>query len=670
MVIDGRTLARPVNYQLLKILAPAGVKVVEAKRPYMIIDPRAGHGAGIGGFKPDSQVGVALRAGHPVYFVVFRQHPEAGQTLVDVMHAEAGFLREIARRHPGSNKPVVVGNCQGGWATLILAAANPELSGPLVLNGAPVSTWSGQIGESPMRYNGGLLGGVMPAMLISDLGGGEFDGAHLVSNFEMLNPSRNFFGKYYDLFADVDNKRESFLEFEKWWGGFHFTNEAEIRWIVEQLFVGNKLARGKAELEPGKLLDLKAIRSPIIVFASRGDNITPPQQALNWIVDTFIDEQEIRIRGQRIVYMVHDKVGHLGIFVSSSIARKEHTEMTSTLKTIEALAPGLYEMKIDETAGDEGNEHFFVSFHDRKMQDILTTVQNDREQEKDFAAVARLSEMGAQTYDMALRPVLQSLVTQQSADALRDSHPSRVSRKLFSDANPLLPMMAPLVEWARDNRQKATPDNPFLAVERLMANSVMQAMDLMRDLRDAAYENTFLSIYGTPMMHTLGKVGVDEPEAEEAGDLRHMPEVMKALAAMEHGDMAAAVIRMLVLLAGSRGSVRKDRLERSAQVLKNTEPFKSMGSERRAELIQQQSIIAEFEPKRAVETLAVLLKNPEDRLSALDVVNHILGARDEMEQHSLELIQRMESLLGASDNAVSTRAVAKKSTVKKAATPR
>jgi hypothetical protein len=486
----------------------------------------------------------------------------------------------------------------------------------------------------------------------------------------MLNPSRNFFGKYYDLFADVDNKRESFLEFEKWWGGYHFTNEAEIRWIVETLFVGNKLARGKAELEPGKLLDLKSIRSPIIVFASRGDNITPPQQALNWIVDTFIDEQEIRIRGQRIVYMVHEKVGHLGIFVSSSIARKEHTEMTSTLKTIEALAPGLYEMKIDETEGDEGNEHFFVSFHDRKMQDILTTVENDREQEKDFAAVARLSELGAETYDLALRPVLKSIVTQQTADALRDSHPSRVSRKLFSDANPVLPMMAPLVDWARDNRQKATPDNPFLAIERLMANSVMQAMDLMRDLRDAAYENTFLSIYGTPMMHTLGEVDKNEHAAEEAGDLRHMPEVKKALDAMEHGDLGAAVIRMLVLLAGSRGSVRKDRLDRSAQVLNSTEPFKSMGAERRAELIQQQSIIAEFEPKRAVETLAMLLKNSEDRFAALDVVNHILGARSEMEPHSLHLIQRMESLLGASDNGVSIRAVAKKSTVKKAATPK
>jgi len=645
-VVDGRTLEHPVNYQLLRILPPAGVVVDDAKRPFMIIDPRAGHGAGIGGFKPDSQVGVALRAGHPVYFVVFRQHPEPGQTLVHVMNAEAEFLREIARRHPDSGMPVVVGNCQGGWATLILSASHPDLTGPLVINGAPVATWSGQIGESPMRYNGGLLGGVVPAMLTADLGAGEFDGAHLVSNFEMLNPSRNFFGKYYDLFADVDNKRESFLEFEKWWGGFHFTNEAEICWIVEQLFVGNRLSKGQAQLEPGKLLDLKAIRAPIIVFASRGDNITPPQQALNWIVDTFVDEQEIRVRGQRILYMVHEKVGHLGIFVSSSVARKEHAEMTSTLNTIEALAPGLYEMKIDEMAGDEGNEHFFVSFHDRTMQDILNTVENDREQEKDFAAVARFSEMGAQAYNLSLRPVVQALVTQASADALRDAHPSRLSRKLFSDANPLLGLLEPTVEWARDTRQKAGADNPFLGLERFMANSVMQTMDLMRDLRDAAYENAFLSIYGTPWMHTLGKSGVEEVAVEDASNLRHLPEVKAALASMEHGDLGAGVIRMLILLAGSRGSVRKDRLERSAQVLNETHPFKDMGAQRRAELIQQQSLIAEFEPKRAVDTLPILLKTSEDRQLALAVVNHILGARAEMEPHSLQLVQRMEQLLG------------------------
>jgi hypothetical protein len=74
VVMDGADLPRPCCYMLLKIKQPAeGMHRAPKswKRPYIIIDPRAGHGAGIGGFKPDSQVGVALRDGHPVYFVAF-----------------------------------------------------------------------------------------------------------------------------------------------------------------------------------------------------------------------------------------------------------------------------------------------------------------------------------------------------------------------------------------------------------------------------------------------------------------------------------------------------------------------------------------------------------------------------------------------------------------------
>src|SRR5262249_44223637 len=198
----------------------AGVEVHAWKRPYMIIDPRAGHGPGIGGFKTDSQVGVALHGGHPVYFVAFRQHPEPGQTLADVMRAEAEFVKEIARRHPDSPRPVVVGNCQGGWATMLLAASNPDITGPIVVNGAPGAAWSGVIGRNPMRYLGGLLGGALPATLLADLDAGEFDGANLVMNFEALNPGRSWFRKYYDLFAKVDQSGETFLEFDRWWGGF------------------------------------------------------------------------------------------------------------------------------------------------------------------------------------------------------------------------------------------------------------------------------------------------------------------------------------------------------------------------------------------------------------------------------------------------------------------
>ena len=430
--------------------------------------------------------------------MVFRPHPEPGQTLADVMRTEAEFVAEIRRRHPDAPKPIIVGNCQGGWAVMIMAAANPDISGPLVINGAPLAYWSGRLGENAMRYNGGLLGGALPALVLSDLGDGEFDGAHLVTNFEMLNPGRNYFGKYYDLFAAPERSRASFLEFEKWWGGFHFMNEQEIHWIVENLFIGNKLARHEANLEPGRPVDLKAIRSPIIVFASWGDNITPPQQALNWIVDTYADEHEIMIRGQRIVYMVHDKVGHLGIFVSSSIAKKEHTEVGSTMKTIEALAPGLYEMTIDEQIGEGVDAHFTVSFHERKLTDILAIDNNDRSDERDFAAVERFSELNTELYEIWARSLVQSWITPQVAELLRKTHPGRVGRAMFGDANPFMKSVRDQAARALAERQPADKNNPFLFLEKLWASSVVNTLDVIRDWRDAMYEATFFGIYGSP----------------------------------------------------------------------------------------------------------------------------------------------------------------------------
>ena len=97
IVLDGRKFERPVNYALVRIVPPKGVTVDPKRRPYVIIDPRAGHGPGIGGFKDDSQVGVALREGHPVYFVIFFREPEPGQTLLDVCAAEQQFVHARAR---------------------------------------------------------------------------------------------------------------------------------------------------------------------------------------------------------------------------------------------------------------------------------------------------------------------------------------------------------------------------------------------------------------------------------------------------------------------------------------------------------------------------------------------------------------------------------------------
>jgi pimeloyl-ACP methyl ester carboxylesterase len=279
MVVDGRHLPRPVNYALVRIRPPEGAAPLDPKlRPFVIIDPRAGHGAGIGGFKDDSQVGVALRRGHPVYFVIFFRDPEPGQTILDITAAEGAFLRRIHELHPEAPKSVVIGNCQGGWAVMMLGAAQPELTGAIVLNGAPLSYWAGERGRNPMRYFGGLAGGSWPASLLADLGNGKFDGANLVMNFEALSPGNTWFKKYYNLFEKVDSETPRFLEFERWWGGYFLMNRDEIHWIVENLFIGDRFARGEIHAGGGATFNMRAIRSPVVVFASAGDNITPPGQ--------------------------------------------------------------------------------------------------------------------------------------------------------------------------------------------------------------------------------------------------------------------------------------------------------------------------------------------------------------------------------------------------------
>ncbi len=399
MLADARTQPEPVNYALLRIIPPADMPIDPAKRPFVVIDPRAGHGPGIGGFKADSEIGIALRTGHPCYFITFFRDPCPGQTIEAVARAEAKFLQIISERHPDApGKPFVVGNCQAGWALMILAAVAPEAVGPLLVAGAPLAYWSGVRGTNPMRYSGGLLGGSWLASLTADMGNGRFDGAWLVENFEQLNPSNTLWSKLYNVYANADTEGPRFLEFERWWGGHFLMNREEIDWIVQNLFVGNRLTAGQVRSADGKtVVDLRNIRSPVIVFASWGDNITPPQQALNWIPDLYATDEELVANDQVIVYCLHPSVGHLGIFVSAGVANREHSELFCALDLIDVLPPGLYEARIEDIA--PGTPHrdliegrYLVRFERRKIADILA-LDDGREDERAFEVVRRLAEV-------------------------------------------------------------------------------------------------------------------------------------------------------------------------------------------------------------------------------------------------------------------------------------
>jgi pimeloyl-ACP methyl ester carboxylesterase/tellurite resistance protein len=644
VVSDGRTLERPTNYLLVQIRPPEGVETDPTMRPYMIIDPRAGHGAGIGGFKSDSQVGVALAHGHPVYFVIFLPRPQPGQTLADVCAAEGAFVREIAERHPSAPRPVIIGNCQGGWAAMLLAATNPDVTGPVVASGAPLSYWAGVRGKNPLRYSGGLAFGALPAAICSDIGNGVFDGANLVLNFESMNPHNTWWSKYYNVFAKADTEGPRFKGFERWWSTFYFMNEAEIRWIVETLFIGNKLQGSQAVLGGRAPVDLRNINAPIIVFASQGDDITPPQQALNWIPVVYGDEREIRARGQRIVYMIHEDVGHLGIFVSAKVAQKQHDRIVSTLEMIEALAPGLYEMRIEKKIGEGAGAQYMMSCEERSVSD-LRALDDGQGDEKPFALVARLSEFCVDAYEFSARPLVKAMTSPALAEALVWAHPLRMRRYLLSDKNPAMAPIASVAKSVREGRQPADPANPFLKSEALVAGVIEQTLKFWSDLSSAAKELTFFSIYANPFLLQLNEGYRPEMEAKLGESLRELPKVEAALEKIKEGGFAAAVIRMLILMARSRGAVRQSRLERSNHILQSTEPFKSLGDEGRSAIIYEQTLIIDFEPEAAVATLPKLLPTPAERRRALALVEEIAGDPSEMAEATTRLLHRLRDTL-------------------------
>ena len=186
-------------------------------------------------------------------------------------------------------------------------------------------------------------------------------------------------------------------------------NAEEMQFIVDELFVGNKLAAGDIHTSDGTTIDLRNIRSPIVVFCSMGDNVTPPPQALDWILDLYDSVDEIRAHGQTIVYTVHEKIGHLGIFVSAGVARKEYDEFASNIDLIDVLPPGLYEAVLEPVGPAVENRDlvtgdWMMRCEARTLDDIRAFGGNDLEDDRRFVAAARISEINLALYRTYLQP--------------------------------------------------------------------------------------------------------------------------------------------------------------------------------------------------------------------------------------------------------------------------
>lgn len=651
-VLDGADFDRPCNYLLLRILPPEDAPTDPAKRPFVVFDPRAGHGPGISGSKESSQVGVALQAGHPVYFVSFRPDPEPNQTLRDVARAEIRFLMAVRKRHRDSPKPAIVGNCQAGWAIMMLSAYAPELASVIGVAGAPLSYWAGVEGRNPMRYFGGLTGGTWPSAMAADLGAGTFDGAHLVSNFESLNPANSLVGKPYNLYANVDTEAERYLDFERWWSGYFMLTREEIVELTSELFVGNKLTRGSIVADDGSPIDLKAIRAPIVVIASEGDNITPPPQALNWILDLYRDVEEIRANEQTIVYTVHPHVGHLGIFVSGKVAAREHDVLVNSLDLIETLPAGLFEMVIDDVSTDGEGESYTMHFESRTLDDIRA-YDDGRADEEPFRAVARFSEINEGIYSSFVAPWLRAFANPVTAEMTRLMNPQRLRYTMFSDANPWMFGVRLAAELAREHRAEAGPENPLRKAERDLVESFEQLIDRTTAQRDVAIEQVFKAIWTHPLIQALaGELATHadarKPTLSHRRALEQLRDLkLQAIAAREHeGGFADAVLRVIYAAIKAGRRVDAQAFAAAREVWTAHKRFADLDRDTFIRKAREAALMVAFDEPAALEALPRLLPDPADRKEAMRIIDAIIALHPRVAPEVRDVQARVERILG------------------------
>jgi hypothetical protein len=656
VLIDGRKLDRPCNYALMKIRPPDGLAIDPTKRPVVVVDPRAGQSPGVGGFKLDSEIGFAFRAGHPVYFIGFYPEPVPGQTLVDIGVAESLFLEEVIRRHPGvDKKPFVIGNCQAGWAVAGLAAVRPELTGPVAFVGAPLSYWAGADSQNPMRYNGGIFGGTWPGNLLADLGGGILDGAWFVQNFENLDPANTFWKKPYDLYSRVDTQEQRFLDFERWWGGYYLMGKEEFGEIVDNLFAGNRLARG-IELPTGPKIDLKNITSPVVVFASWGDNITPPQQALNWIIDVYGHENMIVSMGRVIVYLLAEDVGHLSIFVGGRVAKKEHRELISVMEMLDELPPGLYEMVIEERPKHGvplgiDRDTYTVRFETRTVEDIRALNPDRRSGESLFSTIKQVSEINNRLYESFCGPLVRAMANGATARLWRLLHPMRVRQYMVSDLNPSVAGLPVMAEQVREHRHSASEDNDFVRLQNAISKQIVGTLNYYRDLRDNWVEQMVRLAYG-PL--GLGAFLPPEPPLEAQAEQTAQEQSKAELAALrgefERGGFPEAVARMLIAVIRNRGAIDRRSFLIAHEISEHQSGLPAISEADLHSLMAEQALLMQLDPEAALRALPRLLPSKSDRERAVAIVARIMRVGPELADPDSPTAKTVQKYLGLDPN--------------------
>jgi hypothetical protein len=385
--------------------------------------------------------------------------------------------------------------------------------------------------------------------------------------------------------------------------------------MVDNLFIANKFSTGQIVTGDGIRLDIREVKTPIVCFCSHGDNITPPQQALDWILDNYQSVEEIQECGQRIFYCIDPKVGHLAIFVGTKVAAKDHAEFINNMELIDAMPPGLYEIAITEKPSSEASSQgevgdFDLCIEERGLDDIRALGCNTLEDEREFAAVARISELNNAVYQTFLQPWIKMMSSPQVARAAIELNPLRLGYSLLSDKNSMMRPVAALADYVRAKRTPISADNPFLMMQEQFSKAMVDALNLFRDSRDDLVERTFHAVYGSPLVQSACGISQDNSPPRSRPGL--LPSVLAAAeeekrrlkGRITDGNAVDAAARVLVYVGKAQHRIEKstfDALRRLLLAHPEVSP-----AEFKAAVREQWAILA-VDERAAIEALPRLL---------------------------------------------------------------
>jgi hypothetical protein len=338
-----------------------------------------------------------------------------------------------------------------------------------------------------------------------------------------------------------------------------------------------------------------------------------------------------------IVGLLHADIGHLGIFVSGKVAKKEHAQIVSVLKSIEALPPGLYGMQISEEQRSDGTTGYSVQFVEQRLEDITARLNRfERNDEKPFEAVAAISDFNQRAYELFAQPLVQAAATEAGAQLQRTFHPLRLSRWSMSDLNPWLAWLAPAADKVRSERRAVPADQPLRQAERAVSDWTSASLDYYRDLRDAISEALFFETYGNLFSFYLADRA--DTQAEHAGDAGY----------------AAALARTACLLARQGAPLPLERVALRKQLF---EEYRDLMPPLPPDALRRergtQEIIVRQDPERALAALPKLLASNEDRTRFAALLDRLLHderiAADSPTAEQLAMLARILAVLGLSD---------------------